>query len=459
MSKREEKDLGAEADEELGALIAGEEGRQRSTITLIASENYVFPAVYKMSGSVLTNKYSEGRVGARYYGGTEWIDKVERLCQERALALFGLDSGQWGVSVQPHSGSIANFSAYSAVIPPGGKLMGLDLSSGGHLTHGFQTKTKKVSGTSLYFTSRSYKVDMDGHIDYDALEREFKDFQPGLLICGYSAHSQDINYARLKAIAGDEAFLLADISHITALVAAGEMRSPFEHCDLVTMTTHKGLRGPRGALIFYKKRVAKKGAVHNLDAAVSSAVFPLMQGGPHNHTIAGIAYALKMAKSGRFAAYARQVVRNAQVFAAALAGMGYKVLTRGTVNHMILIDLKNKGVAGGAVEHMCDLIGVNVNKNTVPGDASPFNPSGVRIGTYAITTRGFKEEDTERLAGIFNDAVELCIEVCGGEGLSASEIDARVAGGGWAEDLRFAGLKERVANLARTFKVPGIASN
>jgi glycine hydroxymethyltransferase len=445
-----------ENDKELEDMIKGEEGREENTLTLIASENYVFPEIYKISGSVLTNKYSEGRVGARYYGGTEWVDKVESLCQKRALDLFSLDPEMWGVSVQPHSGSIANFSAYSALTKPGGKIMGMDLPSGGHLTHGFQTKTKKVSGTSLYFTSSPYVVNTKGEIDYEDLQKRYSEFSPEILICGYTAHSQDIDYKRLKELCGDNSFLLADISHITALVAAGLMNNPFEHCDVVTMTTHKGLRGPRGAMIFYRKEVTKRGVTRNLDQDVSSAVFPLMQGGPHNHTIGGIAYALKMAKSDEFKEYARRVVTNAKVFAEVLREKGYSVLTGGTVNHMVLVDLKNKEVGGGEVEHLCEVLGISINKNAVPGDKNPLNPSGIRLGTYGITTRGMRETDTKYLSEIVDRVVVLCQEICRGSRLDKREMARRILEENWERTEEFSRIKDEVSKIAWKFKVPGL---
>ncbi|KAI5171584.1 glycine hydroxymethyltransferase [Nematocida sp. LUAm3] len=392
-------------DIELQKILKKEEDRQKNTITLIASENYVFPEVYRTSGSVLTNKYAEGRVGARYYGGTMYIDEMEILCQKRALKAFGVDEKEWGVAVQPYSGSIANLSAYAALTKPGGKIMGMNLPAGGHLTHGFQTPTKKISASSLFFSSHPYSVDAEGRMDYQEIEKEFQKVQPDILICGYSAHSQDIDYKRLREIAGDKAFLYADISHISALIVGGAMNNPFTYCDVVMTTTHKGLRGPRGAMIFYRKSVAVRGVSHNLDAAIHSSVFPLVQGGPHNHTISGIANAMHMVSLPEFKEYTKQVIKNAQRMQKKFTSLGYSIVTGSTVNHMMIIDLRNMGVGGSQVESVCDLLGISINKNTVPGDTSPFNPSGIRVGTYAITTRGFNEEETEELVSIIDYAV------------------------------------------------------
>ncbi|KAI5161989.1 glycine hydroxymethyltransferase [Nematocida ausubeli] len=403
--------MSVEQDSQLKEYVDQEENRQRNSLTLIASENYVFPEIYKYSGSLLTNKYSEGKVGARYYGGTKYIDAIESLCQKRALALFGLDPNEWGVCVQPYSGSVANFSAYSALIGPGGKIMGMNLPAGGHLTHGFQTKTRKVSGTSLYFASYPYEVDEKGVLDYSIIEKQVNEINPELLICGYSAHSQDINYQKLRSIIGSNAFLYADISHISALIACNLMNSPFAHCDVVMTTTHKGLRGPRGAIIIYRKSVTIKGKEYNLEQRMHQAVFPLMQGGPHNQTIAGIAHAMHMAAQPEFKKYGEQVLANSKVMCKFFQEKGYNIITGSTVNHMIIIDLGNMNVGGQEVETFCDSLGISINKNSVPRDkGSLFTPSGIRLGTYALTTRGFKEDDIVFVAGMIDSVISLLKE-------------------------------------------------
>jgi glycine hydroxymethyltransferase len=443
-------------DPELHKLMMCEEERQRRTINLIASENYAHVSVMQASASPLTNKYSEGRPGERYYGGTRWIDEIELLCQRRALELFRLDPEVWGVSVQAYSGSSANFAAYTALIPPGGRIMGLDLPSGGHLTHGYQTKTRKISATSVYFNSRPYTVDSNGFIDYDGLEKTFMEFLPQILICGYSAHSRDIDYERMRSVADrGHAYLLADISHIAPLVASGVMKSPFEYCDVVTTTTQKGLRGPRGALIFYRRSVSKDGVNVNLDARINSAVFPMLQGGPHNHTIAGIAAALKLAKAPEFAEYSRRVVENSRTLCASLQSMGFSVLTGGTDNHMFLVSLKSKSVNGSVVEHMCDALDVSINRNAVAGDSSPLRPSGIRLGTYAVTTRGLGPNEMREVARIINDIINLCRTIAGDEDVSKAEFERRIEDGRWMDSAVVTEIRERVSVLAREFPIPG----
>ncbi|KAJ2021783.1 glycine hydroxymethyltransferase shm1, partial [Coemansia sp. S610] len=291
----------SEADPEVAQIIEHEKYRQFAELELIASENFTSQAVMEANGSALTNKYSEGLPGARYYGGNEYVDQLERLCQERALSAFKLDSNEWGVNVQPYSGSTANFAALTALLKPFDRLMGLDLPSGGHLTHGYQTDKKKISSSSIYFQSMPYRVDMEtGIIDYDRLEENAQLFRPQLLICGASAYPRDWDYARMRKIADNHsAYLLCDMAHISGLVAAGEQESPFKYCDIVTTTTHKTLRGPRAGLIFYRKREGED-KKESLEARVNQAVFPSCQGGPHNNTIAGIAVALKQANTPEF---------------------------------------------------------------------------------------------------------------------------------------------------------------
>lgn len=303
------------------------------------------------NGSPLTNKYSEGLPGARYYGGNEYIDQVENVCRKRALQAFRLNPEEWGVNVQPYSGSTANFSALTALIQPHDRLMGLDLPSGGHLTHGWQTSKRKISSSSIYFESMPYQVNPGtGLIDYDRLEENASLFRPKLIICGASAYARDWEYAKLRKIADIHgAYLMADIAHIGGLVAGQEANNPFELCDVVTTTTHKTLRGPRAGLIFFRKK-------NDLENRVNNAVFPSCQGGPHNNTIAAVAVALKHAATPEFKQYAKQVRANAKALGEALIKYEYKLVTGGTDNHLILWDLRPLKLTGSKVEKICDMV-------------------------------------------------------------------------------------------------------
>ncbi|KAJ1661617.1 glycine hydroxymethyltransferase shm1, partial [Coemansia sp. RSA 25] len=402
----------AEADPEVAQIIEHEKYRQFAELELIASENFTSQAVMEANGSALTNKYSEGLPGARYYGGNEYVDQLERLCQERALSAFKLDSSEWGVNVQPYSGSTANFAALTALLKPFDRLMGLDLPSGGHLTHGYQTDKKKISSSSIYFQSMPYRVDMEtGVIDYDRLEENAQLFRPQLLICGASAYPRDWDYARMRKIADNHsAYLLCDMAHISGLVAAGEQLSPFKYCDIVTTTTHKTLRGPRAGLIFYRKREGED-KKESLEARVNQAVFPSCQGGPHNNTIAGIAVALKQANTPEFVEYAKQVRANTQALAKKLTSYNYRLSSGGSENHLVLWDLKPQGLTGSKIEKVCELVNITLNKNSVCGDKSAVTPGGVRIGTAALTSRGFKEADFERIGELLHRTVEISLEV------------------------------------------------
>ena len=391
-----------DADSEIYNLIVEEYDRQRDSIELIASENYTSAAVRDCLGSVLTNKYSEGYPGARYYGGNEVIDKIERLCQERALNAFGLDADTWAVNVQPYSGSPANFAVYTALLQPHDRIMGLDLPSGGHLTHGFQTAKRRVSATSVYFESMPYKVGPDGLIDYDEMERLASAFKPKLLIVGASAYSRDFDYGRFRAVADKVgAYLMADIAHISGFVATGLMRSPFDVCDIVTTTTHKTLRGPRAGMIFCRRQYEQK---------VKDAVFPGLQGGPHEHQIAAIATQLRSVATPEFRDYMETVRDNARALSAHLITDGYAVITGGTDNHLFLLDLRPKGITGAQAEKALESAGISVNKNTIPGDVSALKPSGIRIGTSAITTRGLKPADMKQVAEFIVTALEYRTE-------------------------------------------------
>lgn len=391
----------AQMDPDLAQLVSAEDARQAASIELIASENYTSASVRACLGSCLTNKYSEGYPGARYYGGNEVIDQIENLATSRVLAAFRLDPEQWVVNVQPYSGSPANFAVYTALLQPHDRIMGLDLSSGGHLTHGFQTAKRRVSATSVYFESMSYKVGADGRIDYDEMERLALAFRPKLLIVGASAYNRDFDYARFRSVADKVgAYLMGDIAHIAGFVAAGLMKSPFDWCDVVTTTTHKTFRGPRAGMIFCKKGLAQK---------VRDAVFPGLQGGPHNHQIAGIAAAAAEAATPEFREYMTNVRENARCLAAELESRGYKIVGADgisfTDNHLFLVDLRPKGLTGAEAERRLEASSISVNKNTIPGDTSALKPSGLRIGTSAITSRGLKPEHMPTVADFIDAAI------------------------------------------------------
>jgi glycine hydroxymethyltransferase len=334
------------------------------------------------------------------------IDKIERLCQQRALAAFNLDATSWAVNVQPYSGSPANFAVYTALLQPHDRIMGLDLPSGGHLTHGFQTAKRRVSATSVYFESMPYHVGADGLIDYDEMERLALAFRPKLLIVGASAYSRDFDYARFRAVADKVgAYLMADIAHISGFVATGLMDSPFPWCDVVTTTTHKTLRGPRAGMIFC--RISKNGIPFlDIEQKVKDAVFPGLQGGPHEHQIAAIATQLREVAQPEFRTYMETVRENARALADHLVAAGCQVITGGTDNHLFLLDLRPKGITGAQAEKALEAAGISVNKNTIPGDVSALRPSGLRIGTPAITTRGLQPADMKQIAEFIVTALE-----------------------------------------------------
>lgn len=364
-------------------------------------------------GSALTNKYAEGLPGARYYGGNEVVDQVERLCQTRALSAYGLDPAKWGVNVQPYSGSPANFAVYTALLQPHARIMGLDLPSGGHLTHGFYTFSKKegtrkaVSATSVYFESLPYRVDpKTGYIDYDQLERDASLFKPAMIVCGGSAYPRDYDYKRFREIAdANGSLLMMDMAHISGLVATKEQANPFELCDVVTTTTHKSLRGPRAGLIFFRRDE------RDFETKINQAVFPALQGGPHEHQIAGVATQLKEVATPEFKIYAQQVKKNAHALSEKLISLGYTIATGGTVNHLVLWDLKPQGLTGSKFEKVCDAVSITLNKNCVPGDTSAITPGGVRIGTPALTTRQMVESDFEAIGDFLHEAISIACKI------------------------------------------------
>ncbi|XP_023001927.1 serine hydroxymethyltransferase 2, mitochondrial [Cucurbita maxima] len=405
-------------DPEIADIIELEKARQWKGFELIPSENFTSSSVMEAVGSVMTNKYSEGYPGARYYGGNEYIDMAETLCQKRALEAFRLDPAKWGVNVQSLSGSPANFQAYTALLKPHERIMALDLPHGGHLSHGYQTDTKKISAVSIFFETVPYRLDEStGYIDYDQLEKSASLFRPKLIVAGASAYARLYDYARIRQICDKQkAVMLADMAHISGLVAAGVIPSPFEYADIVTTTTHKSLRGPRGAMIFFRKGVKeinKKGqeVLYDYEDKINQAVFPGLQGGPHNHTITGLAVALKQATTPEYKAYQEQVLSNSSKFAQSLIEKGYELVSGGTDNHLVLVNLKNKGIDGSRVEKVLESVHIAANKNTVPGDVSAMVPGGIRMGTPALTSRGFLEADFVKVAEYFDEAVKLALKI------------------------------------------------
>ena len=371
-------------DKEIGEAIKAECGRQRRNLELIASENIVSEPVMAAMGTVLTNKYAEGYSGKRYYGGCEFVDVVETIAIERAKKLFGCDY----VNVQPHSGAQANMAVFVAMLKPGDTVMGMNLDHGGHLTHG-----SPVNFSGLYFNIVPYGVNEDGYIDYDKLEETAVASKPKLIIAGASAYCRTIDFKRFREVADKVgAYLMVDMAHLAGLVAAGVHPSPIPYADVVTTTTHKTLRGPRGGMILANQAAADK-------FNFNKAIFPGIQGGPLEHVIAAKAVCFGEALRPEFKAYQEQVVKNAAALAAALKRQGFNILTGGTDNHLMLVDLRGMDVSGKELQNRCDQVYITLNKNTVPNDPrSPFVTSGVRIGTPAVTSRGLKEEDMEKIA-------------------------------------------------------------
>ncbi|MBR6689412.1 MAG: serine hydroxymethyltransferase [Clostridia bacterium] len=369
-------------DKEIYDIIKKEEKRQSENIELIASENFVSPAVLEAVGSILTNKYAEGYPNARYYGGCHNIDEIEALAISRAKELFGAEH----VNVQPHSGSQANMAVYMSVLEPGDTVLGMDLSNGGHLTHG-----SKVNFSGKLYNFIAYGVSDNGYIDYEDVLSKALEFKPKMIVAGASAYPRSIDFAKFREIADKVgAYLMVDMAHIAGLVAADEHMSPVPYADFVTTTTHKTLRGPRAGLILCKKEYAKK---------LDKTIFPGIQGGPLEHVIAGKAVCFGEALKPEFKEYAHNIILNAKALADALIGYGFNLVSNGTDNHLMLIDLRNKGITGKEATEWLDNVGITVNKNSVPNDPEkPTVTSGIRVGTAAVTTKGLKEEDMKILA-------------------------------------------------------------
>lgn len=392
-------------DPDLAASLARELERQRHGLEMIPSENFTSPAVMEALGSVLTNKYSEGYPGKRYYGGNQFIDEVENLARDRAKALFGVEHA----NVQPYSGSPANQAVYFALLKPGDTVLGMELAQGGHLTHGY-----KLSFSGRYYKAVNYGVDPATHLlDYRAIREIALKEKPKLIICGATAYPRLIDFQAFRQIADEvSAYLLADISHIAGLVVAGAHASPVPHADIVTTTTHKTLRGPRGAMILVPRVSDRLHELHrpeskkNLAELVDSAIIPGLQGGPHNHQTAAIAVALKEAATPEFKTYGQQIVKNAQALAAELGKRGFKLITGGTDNHLLLLDMTPQGLVGKQAEALLDSVGITVNKNLIPYDPrTPLDPSGIRLGTPALTSRGFTEQDMRLVGELIADTL------------------------------------------------------
>ncbi|XP_022773187.1 serine hydroxymethyltransferase 6-like [Durio zibethinus] len=453
-----------DADPELSEIMNEEKQRQFLGIELIASENFVCQAVMEALGSHLTNKYSEGMPGARYYTGNYFIDKIETLCQERALAAFNLDSEKWGVNVQPYSCTSANFAVYTGLLLPGDRIMGLDSPSGGHMSHGwYMPGGKKVSAASIFFESFPYKVHpQTGYIDYNKLEEKALDYRPKIVICGGSSYPREWDYARFRQIADRcGAVLMCDMAHISGLVAAKECASPFDYCDIVTSTTHKSLRGPRGGIIFYKRGAKSRtqgmslgnsdcGDQHDFEEKINFAVFASLQGGPHNNHIAALAIALKQAATPAYKAYMQQVKKNAQALASALLRRKCKLVTGGTDNHLLLWDLSTLGLTGKWYEKVCEMCRITLNKTAIFGDNGAISPGGVRIGTPAMTSRGCLESDFETIADFLYRAAQITSAVQRDHGKLRKEFL-----NGLYNNKDVVGLRNQVVAFACQFAMPG----
>ena len=458
-----EKSL-VDTDPEIANIMTKEIKRQRESILLIASENVTSRAVFDALGSPMSNKYSEGYPGARYYGGNEHIDEIELTCQKRALEAFHLDPERWGVNVQCLSGSPANLQVYQAVMRPHERIMGLDLPHGGHLSHGYQTPTKKISAVSTYFETFPYRVNLEtGIIDYDKLEENALMYRPKVLVAGTSAYCRTIDYKRMREIADKVGcYLMTDMAHISGLIAAGVNDSPFDYSDIVTTTTHKSLRGPRGAMIFFRKGVRKTEmkagkevqTLYDLEGPINFSVFPGHQGGPHNHTICALAVALKQAQTPEFRQYQEQVIKNAKQLEHSFKARGYRLVTNGTDNHMVLLDLKPLSLDGARVEAVLEQVNIACNKNTTPGDKSALTPCGIRIGAPAMTSRGMGEQDFDRIVGYIDQCIKLCQQIQASlpkEANKQKDFKAKVATKTIPE---IQSLKEEIAAWAGTFPLP-----
>lgn len=393
-----------QTDPELAGYLESELNRSRHGLEMIPSENFVSPAVLEALGSIGTNKYSEGYPGMRYYGGCTWVDKIENLARDRAKALFGVTHA----NVQPASGCAANIAVMFALLNPGDTLMGMNLFYGGHMTHGL-----KVNFSGRYYNSVQYTSTPDGYLNFDQMQTLAEEHKPKLIIVGATAYPRVIDWQKARAVADSVgAFLMADISHIAGLIVSGDHPSPVGIADVITTTTHKTLRGPRGAMIMANGNPSTplksvEVSKENIPTLVDRAIIPGIQGGPHNHQTAAIAVALKEASEPSFVEYGHQIVKNAHVLARVLTEHGFELVTGGTDNHLMVVNLMNKNVSGKDAEAALGKAGITVNKNTVPFEPrSPFDPSGIRLGTPALTSRGMKEADMELIGVLISEAIE-----------------------------------------------------
>lgn len=444
----------AEVDPDLWEIMEKEKSRQWRGIELIASENFTSLAVFEALGSHLTNKYSEGLPGTRYYKGNEYIDQIESLCISRALAAFHLDPEKWGVNVQPYSCSSANFAVYTALLQPNDRIMGLDVLSGGHVSHGYHTQSgKKIPAASIYFQTLPFKVHPEtGLIDYEKMEEIALLYRPKILICGGSSYPREWNYARFRQVADKiNAVLMCDMAHISGLVAAHECLSPFDYCDVVTTTTHKSLRGPRGGMVFFRRGMKSPNkpadGQYSFEKEINVAVHPTVQGGPHNNHIAALAAALKQVGSAEYKEYIQQVKKNAQSLAEGLKRRGCKLVTDGTDNHLMLWDLRPCGISSSLFEEVCEACHITVNKNAVYGDSSSFQPGGVRIGTPAMTTRGCNEGDFDLIAEFLHRAMQITAALQ----KENPKQSRRIIGSN--SDIQ--ALRVKVEEFATSFEMPG----
>lgn len=389
-------------DKNLNSLIVKETKRQKESINLIASENYVSPEILQILGSPLTNKYSEGYPGKRYYPGNRYYDEIEKLAQSRALEAFDLSQKEWAANVQPYSGSPANLAIYAGLMRPGGVLMGMRLASGGHLTHGH-----KVSATGQFYQSVQYGInEQTGLLDYKEIEKLAKEYKPKVIVSGLTAYPRTIDFERFGKIAETiGAYHVADISHIAGLVLAGLHPSPFPYSDAVMTTTHKTLRGPRGAVIFARNAKLKTGGEMTIAEAIDKAVFPGLQGGPHNNITAAKALMFFESMLVGFRSYQKQILKNAKSLAENLIKLGFNLVTNGTDNHLMLIDLRNFNLDGKTAEKLLETNNITANRNSIPGDLKPLNPSGLRLGTPAVTTIGMKEGEMKKIAELIHRAL------------------------------------------------------